>query len=123
MMSAQFHVDIVGELEQILPPQCKLLVPSAVLREIGRIKNRSKGKTRIAAVIALKIATSPPIEVLEMEQEDGESVDDSLLRLSGKSRVICTNDRELRIKARGEKINVVYLRQRRYLAVDGHLNR
>jgi|SRR5664280_1372572 rRNA-processing protein FCF1 len=121
MMSAQFHVDVVSELEKILP-SCKLLVPTAVLKELSRIKNRTKGKNKIAASIAIKIATSPPIEVLEMEQKQGESVDDSLLRLSGKSRLLCTNDRELRIKAREKDINVIFLRQRRYLDVDGHLN-
>ncbi len=120
MMSAQFHIDVVSELEQILP-SCKLLVPTAVVKELSRIKNRSKGKNRIAASIALKIATSSPIEVLEMEQQKGESVDDSLLRLSKKSRLLCTNDRELRIKAREKNINVIFLRQRRYLDVDGHL--
>jgi uncharacterized protein len=119
-MSAQFHIDVVSELEQILP-SCKLLVPTAVVKELSRIKNRSKGKNRIAASIALKIATSSPIEVLEMEQQKGESVDDSLLRLSKKSRLLCTNDRELRIKAREKNINVIFLRQRRYLDVDGHL--
>ncbi len=120
MMSAQFHVDVVGELEKILP-SCKLLVPTAVLKELSRIKSRTKGKNKIAASIAIKIATSSPIEVLEMEQKQGESVDDSLLRLSKKSRLLCTNDRELRIKAREKDINVIFLRQRRYLDVDGHL--
>jgi uncharacterized protein len=121
MMSAQFHVDVVGELEKILP-SCKLLVPTAVLKELSRIKSRTRGKNKIAASIAIKIATSSPIEVLEMEQKQGESVDDSLLRLSGKSGLLCTNDRELRIKAREKDINVIFLRQRRYLDVDGHLN-
>lgn len=121
MMSAQFHVDVVSELEKILP-SCKLLVPTAVLNELSRIKNRTKGKNKIAASIAIKIATSSPIEVLEMELKQRESVDDSLLRLSEKSRLLCTNDRELRIKARKKDINVIFLRQRRYLDVDGHLN-
>ncbi len=121
MMSAQFHVDVVSELEKILP-SCKLLVPTAVLNELSRIKNRTKGKNKIAASIAIKIATSSPIVVLEMELNHGESVDDSLLRLSEKSRLLCTNDRELRIKAREKDINVIFLRQRRYLDVDGHLN-
>ena len=121
MMSAQFHVEVVSELEKILP-SCKLLVPTAVLNELSRIKNRTKGKNKIAASIAIKIATSSPIVVLEMELNHGESVDDSLLRLSEKSRLLCTNDRELRIKAREKDINVIFLRQRRYLDVDGHLN-
>ncbi len=46
-----------------------------------------------------------------MELKPGESVDDALLRLSGKSRLLCTNDRELRIKAREKNINVIFLRQ------------
>ena len=121
MMSAQFHVDVVSELEKILP-SCKLLVPTAVLKELSRIKNKTNGKNKIAASIAIKIATSSPIEVLEMELKQRESVDDSLLRLSEKSRLLCTNDRELRIKAREKDINVIFLRQRRYLDVDGHLN-
>ena len=121
MMSAQFHVDVVSELEKILP-SCKLLVPTAVLKELSRIKNRTRGKNKIAASIAIKIATSSPIEVLEMELKQRESVDDSLLRLSEKSRLLCTNDSELRIKARKKDINVIFLRQRRYLDVDGHLN-
>ena len=120
MMSAQFHIDIVYELEQILP-SCKLVVPTAVLKELKHIKNRSNGKNRIAASIAIKIATSSPIEVQKMELKPGESVDDALLRLSGKSRLLCTNDRELRIRAREKNINVIFLRQRKYLDVDGHL--
>ena len=120
MMAAQFHIEIIDELEHILP-SCKFLVPSAILREIGRIKNRSKGKNRVAASIAIKIAASSPIEVQEMELKPGESVDDALLRLSGKSRLLCTNDRELRIRAREKNINVIFLRQRKYLDVDGHL--
>jgi uncharacterized protein len=120
MMSAQFHVDVVGELKQILP-SCKLLVPSAVLKELNHIKNRSNGKNRIAASIAIKIASSPPLEVLDIERKEGETVDDLLLRLSEKSHILCTNDRELRRRAREKNINVVYLRQRRYLEIDGHL--
>ena len=53
---------------------------------------------------------------------DGESVDDALLRLSGKSRILCTNDRELKRKAHEMNLNIIYLRQRKYLDVDGHLN-
>jgi hypothetical protein len=120
MISAQFNVDIVGELKHILP-SCKLTIPSAVLKELGRIKNRSKGKDRIAASIALKIASSPPFELMDVELLTGETVDDSLLRLSEKSRILCTNDRELKNRAREKNINVVYLRQRKYLDVDGHL--
>lgn len=122
MMAFQFNVDVVEELKNIVP-SCKLLVPSIVLYELEGIKKRSKGKTKIAASIALKIARSPPIEVLETSLHNGETVDDSLLRISNRSKILCTNDRELRNRARELGINVVYLRQRKYLDVDGHIKR
>ncbi|HSO25353.1 MAG TPA: twitching motility protein PilT, partial [Methanobacteriaceae archaeon] len=50
--------------------------------------------------------------------EPEEKVDDALIRIS---KVLCTNDRELREKARKKGITVVYLRQRKYLAIDGHV--
>lgn len=117
MMAAQFPLDLVEELERTLPSY-ELLIPSPVMFELEKIKKRSKGKNRIAASIALKIAQSPPFKLKEMKLGKGEMVDDALLRIS---KVLCTNDRELKIKARKKGITVVYLRQRRYLAVDGTL--
>ena len=42
MISAQFHVDILTELGQIIP-HTNLLVPSVVIKELEEIKKRSKG--------------------------------------------------------------------------------
>jgi hypothetical protein len=117
MMAAQFPLDLVEELERTLPSY-HLYVPSPVLFELEKIKKRSKGKNKISAAIALKIAKSPPFKLKEVKLFRGEMVDDALLRIS---RVLCTNDKELRTRARERGINVVYLRQRRYLAVDGHI--
>ncbi len=118
MMAAQFPLDLTEELERILPSY-QLLIPSPVMFELEKIKKRSKGKNKIAASIALKIAKSPPFKLKEVKLLKGEMVDDALLRIS---RVLCTNDRELRNRAREKGISVVYLRQRRYLTVDGHLD-
>ena len=71
MIPAQFHVDIIGELERILPSY-SYVVPSPVLGELEVIKKRSKGKDRIAAGVALKIASSEPVQTLELEVKRGE---------------------------------------------------
>ena len=118
MTTTQFPVDVVVELKNILPSY-KLTVPSYVLEELKNIKRKSRGKNRIAASVAIKIAQNPPFQVQDMERGPGEQVDDALLR---QSRVLCTNDRELRRRARNKGIPVVYLRQKRYLSVDGHLS-
>jgi uncharacterized protein len=118
MMAAQFPLDLVEELERTLPSY-QLIIPSPVIYELEKIKKRSKGKNRIAASIALKMSKSPPFNVKKLELSPGEMVDDALLRIS---KVLCTNDRELKSKARARGISVVYLRQKRYLAVDGHIS-
>jgi rRNA-processing protein FCF1 len=114
MTTTQFPVDVVGELENILPSY-RLYVPSFVIRELENIKKRHKGKTRIAASVALRIAEEKPFSIKHMHLNRGEAVDNALLRLS---TVLCTNDRELRQKAREIGITVVYLRQKKYLAIN-----
>lgn len=117
MIPAQFNVDIITELEQILPSY-RFTVPSFVVDELKKIKARSKGKNRIAASVAIKIALSEPVKIVEIELNKNEKVDDALLRIS---KVLCTNDRDLRRRARKKNISVIYLRQRKYLATDGHI--
>lgn len=96
----------------------QLIVPDFVINELNGIKKGSKGKNKIAASVALKIAKSNPFKIKHIPLEPEEKVDDALIRIS---KVLCTNDRELREKARQKGITVVYLRQRKYLAVDGHI--
>lgn len=117
MIPAQFHVDILTELEHILPNYA-FVVPSFVIRELENIKKRSKGKARIAASVALKIAESSDINIINVDLRNKERVDDALLRIS---HILCTNDIGLRRRARNKGIPVVYLRQKNYLDVDGYL--
>jgi rRNA-processing protein FCF1 len=117
MIPAQFHVDILTELGHIIP-NYKLIVPSFVIDELKNIKKRSKGKTRIEASIALKIAESPEINIINVNLKKRERVDDALLRIS---KVLCTNDIGLKRRAKERGITVIYLRQKNYLAVDGYL--
>ncbi|MBI5681146.1 MAG: twitching motility protein PilT [Methanobacterium sp.] len=117
MIPAQFHVDILTELGQIIP-NYKYSVPSFVIDELEKIKKRSKGKDKIAASVALKISESPEINVISVDLKRKERVDDALLRIS---KVLCTNDIGLKRRARNKGITVIYLRQKKYLDVDGYL--
>ena len=117
MIPAQFHVDILTELGRIIP-HYELVVPSFVMKELEEIKKRSGGKNKIAASVALKIAQSPQIKVKDLNLNRNERVDDALLRISS---VLCTNDIELKRRARNKGITVIHLRQKNYLDVDGYL--
>ena len=117
MIPFQFNVDIIEEFERILP-NYKLVTSNFVINELKGLKNNSKGKVRVAAGLGLKIAKSGDIEIRDIPLNDGESVDDALIRVS---KVLATNDADLRKRAKKKGIALVILRQKKYLAVEGYL--
>ena len=117
MVPFQFNVDVITELEKTLPSY-KLTTPSFVINELKGLKNNNKGKTRLNANLALKLANSSKIEIKDISLLENETVDDALLRVS---EVLATNDIELKNRAKNKGITVAYLRQKRYIAVEGKI--
>ena len=117
MVPFQFNVDIITELEKSLPSY-KLTTPSFVINELKGLKKNNKGKTRLNANLALKLANSSKIEIKDISLLENETVDDALLRVS---EVLATNDIELKNRAKKKGITVVYLRQKKYIAVEGNI--
>ena len=117
MVPFQFNVDIITELEKVLPSY-KLTTPSFVINELKGLKNNNKGKIRLNANLALKLANSSKVEIKDISLLENETVDDALLRVS---EVLATNDIELKKRAKAKGITVVYLRQKNYITVDGKI--
>ena len=117
MVPFQFNVDIIDELEKVLPSY-KLTTPIFVINELKGLKRNNKGKIRLNADLALKLANSSNIEIKDISLENNETVDDALLRVS---EVLATNDIELKKRARKKGITVAYLRQKKYIAIDGKI--
>ena len=117
MVPFQFNVDIINELEKLLPSY-RLTTPSFVINELKGLKNNNKGKTRLNANLALKLANSSKIEIKDISLLENETVDDALLRVS---EVLATNDIELKNRAKDKGITVAYLRQKKYIAVEGKI--
>ena len=117
MVPFQFNVDIITELENLLPSY-KLTTPSFVINELKGLKRNNKGKTRLNANLALKLANSSKVEIKDISLLENETVDDALLRVS---EVLATNDIELKNRAKNNGITVVYLRQKKYIAVEGKI--
>ena len=117
MVPFQFNVDIITELEKLLPSY-KLTTPSFVINELKGLKNNSKGKIRLNANLALKLANSSKIEIKDISLLENETVDDALLRVS---EVLATNDIELKNRAKDKGITVAYLRQKKYIAIEGKI--
>lgn len=117
MVPFQFNVDIIDELEKALLSY-KLTTPIFVINELKGLKRNNKGKIRLNADLALKLANSSNIEIKDISLENNETVDDALLRVS---EVLATNDIELKKRARKKGITVAYLRQKKYIAIDGKI--
>ncbi len=117
MVPFQFNVDIITELENLLPSY-KLTTPSFVINELKGLKRNSKGKVRLNANLALKLANSSKVEIKDISLLENETVDDALLRVS---EVLATNDIELKNRAKEKGITIVYLRQKKYIAVEGKI--
>lgn len=117
MVPFQFNVDIITELENKLPSY-KLITPSFVINELKGLKRNNKGKVRLNANLALKLANSSKVEIKDISLLENETVDDALLRVS---EVLATNDIELKNRAKDKGITVAYLRQKKYIAVEGKI--
>jgi rRNA-processing protein FCF1 len=117
MVPFQFNVDIITELENLLTSY-KLTTPSFVINELKGLKRNTKGKVRLNANLALKLANSSKVEIKDISLLENETVDDALLRVS---EVLATNDIELKNRAKDKGITVVYLRQKKYIAVEGKI--
>ncbi len=117
MVPFQFNVDIITELEKLLPSY-KLTTPSFVINELKGLKRNNKGKIRLNANLALKLANSSKVEIKDISLLENETVDDALLRVS---EVLATNDIELKNRAKEKGITVAYLRQKKYIAVEGKI--
>ena len=117
MVPFQFNVDVITELENKLPSY-KFTTPSFVINELKGLKNNNKGKVRLNANLALKLANSSKVEIKDISLLENETVDDALLRVS---EVLATNDIELKNRAKDKGITVVYLRQKKYIAVEGKI--
>ena len=117
MVPFQFNVDIIDELEEARPSY-ELTCPIFVINGLKGLIRNNEGKIRLNADLALKLANSSNIEIKDISLENNETVDDALLRVS---EVLATNDIELKKRARKKGITVAYLRQKKYIAIDGKI--
>ena len=69
MVPFQFNVDIIDELEKALPSY-KLTTPIFVINELKGLKRNNKGKIRLNADLALKLANSSNIEIKDISLEN-----------------------------------------------------
>jgi rRNA-processing protein FCF1 len=118
MLTLRFGVDIQSELECILEAAFVLSTTPAVVEELEQLK--TKVKQNEVKIIEFAIIFASRVLKIDDKLKPQEKVDDQLLRLAEKNEfIVATTDTELRRRLRKEGLPVIFLRQRRYLAIDG----
>jgi uncharacterized protein len=122
MVSIRFGVDVEAELNRIIESSLKIATTTAIVDELRWLKTRVKPGEEKEIDFALAFAGR--ITILDEALGPGEEVDDQLIRLASRGgSIVATTDAELRRRLRSRFIPIVYLRQRRHLAVDGLISR
>lgn len=130
LLPFQFKIDYFSEIRQLIEGKLTIIIYRQVLDEL-EAKRRKEPKTanfvrllNSGLLYLEKNKTNFNIEYMEEVKEETETTDDFLLRKSlelkkgGNYIFLATNDSELRKKARESGLNVVYLRQRKYLSLE-----
>ena len=111
ILSAKFRVDLFSELNGLGYDQ--VLVPKAIVRELMGLSKDLKGLEKKAVNLSLLF-----LERCEIVEIDGNA-DEIILKLAKqRDAAVFTNDKELKRKLKKEGIDVIILRQKRYLSLD-----
>ncbi len=137
----QFNIDVKEEIAKMIDRKYELCTTDGVLQELesltkdrnryparsatdaatkGRSQNRRKLKRNLKHLKLLKCALSfaSDMTVLKTGVKD---VDAALVSLASQENIVCTNDKVLKEKIRKKGAPVIFMRQKRYLAVDGYI--
>lgn len=118
MLPIRFGVDIQSELGRVLEASFTMATTPAVVDELKRLRTRVKPNKVKEIDFALTLVEC--VEKIDDVLRPQEDVDDQLLRLAKLSGcIVATTDIELRKRLRAGGLPVLFLRQSRYLAING----
>jgi len=110
LIPGKFKVDVFSELERFGKPE--LFTLDLVLSELKKL---SKGRSKDAgnAKLGLELVKKNKVKTIK---SSGKNTDSEIERLSAEEDyIVCTQDRELIEKLKREGVQIIHLRQKRYL--------
>ncbi len=118
MVPIRFGVDYQAEIERIIEASFILITTPAVVEELKQLKMSVKVGELKEINFALTLAEK--ITIIDEILAPGEKVDDQLIRIAKREGcVVATTDSELRRRLRRAGLSVIFLRQARYLVIEG----
>ena len=105
LMLFEFSIKLDDELTMLVGKN-RMILPKQVVKELKLLSTRGDGRKASFAKASLNM-----LKNFDVEDIEAEDADSSVLNLAKKyDGIIVTNDRELRKRAKEEKLSVVYLR-------------
>ena len=115
---SQFNVDIFEELTNLLNQRFEPVLLSSTQQELQGLAGSSSMKVRKQAELGLRLAER--CSFVSVEKGSAETYDDVVVRVAAEWKsLVATNDRELRKRLRAVGVPVIFLRQKRCLALEG----
>jgi len=130
LLPFQFRIDYLNDIEKSLEGKTKFIVYQQIIDELKAKGKRKPNATKFdmqlkSGLLYLeKFKEDYNLEFDHSIKKDIETTDDFLIRtcidLKAESKHIylATNDSELRKKAKISSINIVYLRQKKFLSFE-----
>jgi len=113
LMLFEYSINLEQELTRLIGLY-KIVVPSAIVKELTVLSENGSGKKKQLAKPALKL-----IEQYEIIDDESLSADDAVLNIAKKlDGIILSNDKELKKRAKKEKIKTIFLRNKNYLSLS-----
>lgn len=108
----QYRIDVLSEIERLLDMRVHFIVPTGVVAELKRIA-KTRGAKGMAAKFALKLVDANKLaHKLSVHHSIG-GVDDWIFHLAHfNGAIICTNDVELKKRAKKARAKTISMRSR-----------
>lgn len=112
-----FGIDIFEEFERLFERPVVCIVPSPIVDELLLLKKNANSSFVKEIEFALSLLKRCIVTDVDLKPE--ETVDDLVVRMAAETGFAATNDVELKKRLRDNRINVIYLRQKVILDIDG----
>ncbi|MBT3985100.1 hypothetical protein HOD38_00500 [archaeon] len=110
----QFKIDIFEETKNALMENVEFFIIDKTKNELEKLIKTSKLSDSQAAKFALKVLEKKPIKIIKTAENT--YVDDLILEQKG--YIVATVDKELKQKLKKEKIQILTIKQKKYIILE-----
>ncbi len=130
LLPFQFKIDYLNEIRLKLEGKVKFIIYRQIFQELEAKSKRESKNTKFSILLESgltyleKYKDKFDIEIIESIKNQNETTDNFILRKvlelkeEGNFVYLATNDSELRRKANKNHINTIFLRQKKFLAIE-----